>query len=87
MLHSVDDHALVSCCLREGRWETGGPPMMSAVKYVSQQPRSPWSHDGKGGPDVYPHEINHAFTQRPETGKDLLQGDSLLALGISIHMS
>eukprot|EP01051_Picozoa_sp_SAG22_P000924 SAG22_NODE_30_length_28348_cov_12.488584_21_plen_224_part_00 len=26
-------------------WETGGPPMMSAVKHVSQRPASPWSHD------------------------------------------
>jgi hypothetical protein len=46
--------------------------MMSAVNHVSQQPASPWSHDGNGGPDVYPHEVHHAYTQRPDTA---LPGD------------
>ena len=48
-------------------WATGGPPMMSALHHVSHTPpTSPWSHDGHGGPDVYPHEAQHAYTQRPE---------------------
>ena len=48
-------------------WETGGPPMMSALNHVSQHPStSPWSHDGSGGPDIYLHEAQHAYTQLPE---------------------
>ena len=48
-------------------WETGGPPMMSALNHVSRHPStSPWSHDGSSGVDVYPHEAQHAYTQLPE---------------------
>ena len=51
----------------EPRWETGGPPMMSALNHVSRHPStSPWSHDGSSGVDVYPHEAQHAYTQLPE---------------------
>lgn len=42
--------------------------MLSAVNHVTQWPSSRWSHDGKGGLDIYPHETNFAYTQRPETG-------------------